>query len=259
MPVVTLNQFAPYPTVGDVLQLARVKVNDAFGPNGLAGDLLATSQPATPVLAKSAWRQLQAQLADNGFDKLVKEIVITNFPKVYAQDTAVRVYIEWEGCYDGSVYYKQSDGFAALPQDMIVPKTVYERQTGTANEFREVIPWDGPFPEGQQSERLQWWAWENDQLYFKGATVATDLKIRYASWLPDIDTTQDSTEIPIMWADEALACLIAEKYSRPRGSTQADGLLAQAQVEIEKLCNRTARRKAPITYRRRPFGSYRQF
>ena len=257
MPVVTLNPYAPYPTVDEVLQLARVKVNDAFGPNGLAGDLLATSQPATPVIVKSAWRQLQASLADAGFDKLTKEIVIANFPKVYAQDPAARVWIDWTGCYDGNTFYSQSDGFAALPLDLLVPRFIRERQNGSGNEFTDVVPFDGFFPDGWQAEKLTWWEWEDDKLFFKGATVATDLKIKYGAWLPDIDTTQGNSQLPIMWCDEAMGCLIAEKYSRPRGSAQADSLLAQAQVEIDKMCNRTARRKAPITYRRRAFGSRR--
>ena len=261
MPTQPTNPVAPYPTVGDVLQLARVKVNDAFGPNGVAGDLLATTQPATPVLFKSAWRQLQATLADNGFDKLTKEAVVLAFPAIYAQDPAARVYIDWNGYSNGQTYTQSST--VCLPADLIVPRYVNERQNGSGDEFTEVRPWDGFVPEGQQSEKLRWWLWEDDKLYFKGATVATDLKVRYSSWLSDIDITAqnaDQVQVPIMWCDEALAGLIAEKYARPRGSAQADSLLAQSQVEIDKLCNRTARRKAPITYRRKAFGSsFRQF
>ena len=258
MPTSTVNPTAPYPTVGEVLSLARVKVNDAFGPNGVAGDLLATNQPATPVIFKSAWRQLQATLADNGFDKLTKEAVVLALPAIYQIDPAARVYLDWNGYFNGQSYTQ--DGTICLPADLIVPRYVNERQNGSGNEFTEVTPWDGFVPEGYQSERLSWWLWEDDKLYFKGATVVTDLKLRYGSWLLDIDITGQNAndqQVPIMWCDEALACLIAEKYSRPRGSVQADSLLAQADVEIQKMCNRTARRKAPITYRRRAFGYQR--
>lgn len=254
MTTVTVQPTKPYPTVGDVLQLARVIVNDAFGPNGVDGDLLSSSQPYTPVLLKSAWEQLQDELADAGVDSLVKEIIIPNFPAVYTTDPAVTVYIDWDGSWDGQTIYPVGDGNPALPYDLVITKSVWERPHGSGTSFTEVVPWDGGLPGGFQSERLRWYEWRNDKLWFKGATQAIDLKVSYLAYLPDLEYDNNAYEVPIMRSLRAMSYIVASEYARPRGAAVADNLYAMAEAEIAKIANRTARRKAVITYRRKPFG-----
>lgn len=261
MPTVdTVQSDKPYGSVGDVLQLARVLINDAFGPNGVEGDLLAVDQPGTPILLESAWEELQSEAADAGIETLVRTIVIPAFPPVYLIDSSVEVFIDWTGSFDGFTKYDQKDDNPALPYNLIVPIKVWERQTGSGAEFIEIINSDGGFPEGQQTDRLRWYEWRGDKLWFKGATTQRDLKVRYIAYLPrlveDGQPIDERTLVPIMRAWRAMAYLIASEFARPRGSQQADNLYALATAEIEKLANRTARRKATVSYRRKAFGSH---
>ena len=259
MPIVTPVPGDPYATVGEVLQLARVIVNDAFGPNGLDGDLLSNTQPYTPILLQSAWEQLQDELADAGVESLVKETIITAVPAVTMIDPSVTTYITWDGYFDGTVLQPIDVGIPVLPFDMIQPaaKGCWERVTGSGSAFTEVIPWDGGLPEGYQSDKLRWYEWRDDKLFFKGATQVLDLKLRYLAYRPELaaDGTISNDElVPIMRSKRAMAYLIGSEFARPRGAQVADNLYAMAEAEIAKLTRRTAHRKAAISYRRRAFG-----
>jgi hypothetical protein len=256
MPIIPAGPTAPYGTVGDVLQLARVYVNDAMGPNGIAGDILASPVPATAVLLNSAWRELQEELADSGVETLCGEALIPSIPSVALTDPSVQVYLNWVGYWNGAGAINTA---FVLPQDFIQPRGfLWERASGSATQFSPVHPVD-KLPEGYQTDQLRWYEWRGDSLWFKGATRTIDLKVPYVSYLPDLapagSAIAESTQVPIMRASRALAYLIAAEYAAPRGSEAADGLHAKGVVEIEKITNRTARRKASITYRRRAFGS----
>ncbi len=258
MPIIPAGPTAPYGTTGDVLQLARVYVNDAWGPNGVAGDILSSANPATAVLLNSAWRELQEELADSGVETLCGEALIPAIPAVALTDPSVQVYLNWVGYWNGAGAINPT---VVLPQDFIQPRGfMWERPTGSGQQFSKVEPVE-KLPEGYQASQLRWYEWRGDSLWFKGATQVVDLKIPYVSYLPDLASVgsmpiPDTTQIPIMRASRALAYLIAAEYAAPRGSEQADSLHAKAMVEIAKITNRTARRKASITYRRRAFGSY---
>jgi hypothetical protein len=260
MPIVDTTQSdTPYGTTGDVLQLARVLVNDAFGPNGIEGDILGNDQPGTPVLLESAWEELQSEAADAGIETLVKTIVIPAYPVVYLVDSAVETWIDWTGSFDGDTFYDVKDGNPALPYDLIVPVRLWERPTGSGSEFYPVENSDGGFPEGQQTDRLRYYEWRSDRINFKGATTQRDLKLRYIAYLPRLvqdNKIDERTQVPIMRSWRALAYLVAAEFARPRGSQQADSLYALGTAEIQKIANRTARRKATVSYRRKPFGSH---
>lgn len=259
MPVVNPPSGDPYATVGEVLQLARVIVNDAFGPNGLAGDLLSNTQPYTPILLQSAWEQLQDELADAGVESLVKETILTAVPAVTAIDPSVTTYITWDGYFDGTTLQPIGVGIPVLPFDMIQPaaRGVWERVTGSGSSFSEVTPWDSGLPEGYHSDKLRWYEWRDDKLFFKGATQILDLKLRYLAYRPELaasGTIDDNELVPIMRSKRAMAYLVASEFARPRGAAVADNLYAMAESEVEKLTRRTAHWKAAVSYRRKAFG-----
>jgi hypothetical protein len=253
MPIVPVQPLKPYPTVGDVLQLARVIVLDASGPNGVAGDLLSSSQPFTLVLLNSAFERLQTELTNAGVESLTKEIVITNLSAISTPDPTVNTYLTWDGYFDGTTFNSVSGGAPALPQDLIQPLEVLERQSGSNSVFVRVTPIDGGLPEIRQGAALGYYEWRDDKIFFKGATTARDLRLRYASWQPAL-AIDDVIEIPIMRCNRAMAYLIASEWARSRGAAVADNLYAMAEMEIKAITNRTARRKASIPYRRRAYG-----
>lgn len=250
MPIVPAgNTTSPYQTIGDVMYMARVFVNDAFGPNGLQGDLLADANPATLILINSAWRSIQDSLADAGVEGLVRNVVLTGIPAAAVNDPSSETYLDWTQYYDGAVSHPEIN----LPYDLIVPTFLWERPSGSSQVFTPVISVDGGLPEGFQAVKFNWYEWRGDKCYFKGATQALDLKVRYLAYYPDLDG-KTQTQLPLMRIGRAMAYLIASEYARPRGAAAADNLYAMAEAEIKKTTSRTARRKASIQYRRQSYG-----
>ena len=262
MPVVNDIPPQPYPNLGDVLQLARVLVNDAFGPNGIEGDILASSQPQTIVYVNSAWEQFQDELIESGVETFTKEVYLPSLPAVTLLDPSAYVYITWDGYFDGTTFQPIGDQVPVLPFDFIQPASegVWERVTGSAASFTQVIPWDAGLPQGYPLDKLRYYEWRDDKLYFKGATQATDLKLRYVAYRPEFATdntgTVDETQlVPVMRSRRALAYFIASEYSRTRGADAADNLYAMGESEVAKIARRSSHRKAVVSYRRKSFGS----
>lgn len=253
----------PFDTVGNVLQLARVVVNDAFGPNGVAGDILTDINPGTLIYLNTAWRYLQDELANAEVEALVKEVLFEGLDPVTIIDPSTETYLAWDGYYYGTGV----DQNFLLPFDMIQPSYLWERPSGSGAQFCKMIPLDGGLPGDFPVNVLRFYEWRGNQLAFKGATVPVDVRLRYLAYFgdfvnvissnpPQVDETQ---QVPIMRCTRALALLIAADFARTRGSDQADTLSGLAESEIDKITNRTARRKAAITYRRKPFGSRPRF
>ena len=101
---------APYFTVDDVLNTARVRLNDAI--QQLSGDILKDTQPFTQTMVNSAWLRMQQFLANLGFARLIDEQIITGLPICASSDPASQCWIDWTGFWDGTQIWT---GFA-LPQ-----------------------------------------------------------------------------------------------------------------------------------------------
>lgn len=225
---------APYETIGAVLDLARVRVNDAI--QSLAGDVLKNNQPFTLVMVNGAWRRLQAYIASLGFVRLEGDITISNLPAAANLDTNLRVSINWSGYSDGISGINTA---FVLPQDLIFPTYVGERLAGTNDVFHEVDLLKKPLP---KIPKLQWnriSEWHQDVLYMPGATTTTDLWIRYASYLPDFTdlTVMGGTlqPVPILRAQSAFADLIAYEMANIRAGINAAGFLASGYKGCDEI------------------------
>src|SRR4051812_11559149 len=130
MPIIPPSTAAPYDTAEYVLNLARAIANDAALT--IDGNLLADDQPYTYVLLNQAWRTLQRKLANSGYERLLREAVLTGFAPVLIPDPALQVYVNWSEYWNGSNVYDSP----VLPQDLILPLRLWERPTGTTSQFQ---------------------------------------------------------------------------------------------------------------------------
>ena len=117
MPSLPQNTATPFDTVGNVLQLARTLVNDAFGPNGVAGDVLASSNATTLIYLNTAWRYMQDELANAEVEALVKEVMYSGLDPITIIDPSTETYLAWDGYHNGD----SIDETFLLPFDMIQP------------------------------------------------------------------------------------------------------------------------------------------
>jgi hypothetical protein len=234
------------------LNLARTRLNDAIA--SLGGDILTDTQPFTGTMVNGAWRALQAFLCNLGYSRYKKWFMGLAYPKTAALDPAVMNYLSWTEFFDGQGNHYN---VPLLPQDLIAPLRVMERQnnnavpySATTNNLRfspMLLCPDG-LPEGMKRPWNGVFNWEDDRLVFPGSLYSMDFKIEYAAYAPDFLTTNNilgndssitpaNMPVPIMRSESALANYIAAECAAGRSDMDADTFLAAAEKDAKLLMN----------------------
>lgn len=175
----TLSQ---YDIVMTVLNAVKVRLNDeivSLAPIG--GKILKNTQYFSQQTVNDAWRLLQECLSDLGYTGLKEEVSFTNVGAVNGVDPLTQVSFSYSGYSNGAGL----DPAKALPQDMIRPLDLWERPSGTAQLMTEMDVVLNGLPVVPHVQWNRQWEWRQDALWMPGATVATDIKIRYASYYAD--------------------------------------------------------------------------
>jgi hypothetical protein len=236
--------------VEQVLNRARVLVNDAA--QSLAGNLLADTTPYTLELLNSGYEQLQDELLDRDVETFTKEAVLSSMTPAQITDPGLTVNINFANYFDGV----SNNASPVLPQDLILPLRLWERQTGINEIWWPMRPVNDGLPSASQVARLVYWDWRTDAIYFTGSNQTNDLRIRYAAYLPALTASGDA--VKIFRSKEALAHLVAARFAFSRGSPFAEGLEAKAMNEIAKMVGRSARKRQRGQHRRLPYGGLRR-
>lgn len=140
-----------------------------------------------------------------------------------------------------------------LPADILQPLELWERLTGTVNPFSEMRQSSGALRPRNQVNALVDWEWRGNAVWFNGAILSRDVRMRYVGSLaslaaPSIDWSQ--TFIPIPDCQEAVADKIAVRYARRLGSTQTGELTTQADRSMLRLRQTVVRARQRIDNRR---------
>lgn len=257
MPVPPPTLTAPYPVLNDILNTARVRINDAIA--SLGGDILTNVQPFTQQMTNIAWKKLQNFLANLGYSRLTKTYVLYGVPSVQGTDPAVTTYLEWAGFFDGVTYWPNFN----FPQDAILPLWVQERHTNTQMKFFP-MEWavDG-LPDDPKMGCNRWFDWQNDKIYMPGSLYSMDLRIKYAAYLPDFENVGTPPDagtywydlpVPIMRSEDALSYFIAAEAAAPRADLDAGAFLVAGQSAAREIFNREAGAKQRVNLSRRGFS-----
>ena len=247
---------APYDIVESVLNLARVRVNDAMA--SIAGDVLTDVQPFTQAMYNAAWRKFQSFLTYLGHSRFKQSAVLLNFPVLANPDPATQVSLSWSGSFDGTSYYTSP----ALPQDLIIPLKIWERASGLSMAFHH-HPMEQAL-DGLESRQVAHafngeWEWREDTIWMPGSMQAEDFKIEYAAYLPDAVTTGQTNwtqqPVPVMRSLSPLANYMAAEFSAPRADLDAGTFLTQAEDETRQIYSVEARQKQRTTTSRRGHSS----
>lgn len=213
-------------TAAQIITLVRGMLND---PSGAV-------YPDTPVynLMNKAYKELQLKVTALGIST-TKEI--TSSPVDVPAGTL-----------------RLADG-ALLPADLIVPITLYERADGSTSEFDFVEMQEQEWePNEQPGTALNCWVWREDEIKFRGATTAREVKIRYLKGLGSIIDGNSpifiiSSEGWIAQRTAALAALLLG--SNPTRSAALDADLKQPGGLWDDLKAVLTKRKGNIPVRRR--------
>lgn len=240
---------APYPIVQDVLNTARVRLNDAIqtpvgAPAGqIGGEVVSDNSIFTQQGVNAAWERFQEFLVANNFSRLVNTVNLDNITATAATDPGVFCYIDWTGYFDGVTLQPSP----VLPQDLTTPLRLKERAHGSSGISAEFTPMEyvsnGLFGLPKQNRNFNW-TWDSDKVKFPGSTQAMDMELRYVSFLPAfVDSGSPVVNwydqpVPIMRCEDAFAWYIVSEFANSRGDMDGAAIDAKAEAAALKMVSR---------------------
>lgn len=269
MPIFPSVSNTPYDLASSVLNAARFRLNDKLNTLvGVSGKILEETDPSTNQAFNNGYRRFQDALCDAGCERFQGETIISSVPYVQTQDPAILCSLSWFNMFDGHNNWTQP----VLPGNLILPLWMSERPSGNNSWF----PWpdipnmtqmvDG-LPMQMKQQRNGCWEWRGDAIYFPGALVTVDFRVRYRLLLPDIldsgTTRWFQQTVPLMRCQDALAWWICAEFASARA---ADGNTAEQMLAVAASCkaeamnstrlwaNRDAMQTQRADVRRIPYG-----
>ena len=235
---------APYDIVYAAMLMAKTRLNDAISTlTPVGGQLLDNAQAFTQQIMNTAWRRMLSFLSERNYSRLFPELLISSLPVAATNDPALEVSLTWTGYFDGLNQFSTP----VLPQDLITPAKLWERASGQTPpgglyEMDRVFNGLPPIP---KQFRNFVWEWRDDGIYMPGASGATDLKIRYAAYLPDFldnsptaNTPWFQQPIPIMRCLDPLSCYACHEIAKGRKDLDAAVFLQDAEAAAMLVVNR---------------------
>jgi hypothetical protein len=248
MPIVPV---APYVPLESILNIARVKINDAGGGQGLAGSTLNDAQPYTFTMAQERYLYLQDRLISGGVETFTKYGYIRCIPPTAARNPRVIVSIDFHGYFNGM----DINGRVVLPPSCLKPLEIWECQTG-GQHWIPMKQLPSSLSSSTQTARFRCWDYKQDTLYMPGATQTNDLKFKMLTYAPAL--TGASSPVLILNCQTALGLLIAEEACRTFGGPQMAQVLHPLTEEaIHLIINRSGIKESYSSFQRRPFRNRR--
>lgn len=251
-----------YDTLTTVLNMVRGRINDELATlQPVGGKLLKNTQVFSQQTVNSAWRKFQDILAERGYDRLIGEVVIHEFPIVASYDPASQVWLDETGCFDGVTMYDTP----ALPADFAHPLKMWERWSNQNAEFAEppmekIL--DG-IPSVQKTTNFRFWEWRRDRIYMTGSQILEDLRIRYVTYFDDfLDIAADPgpnqvvgpwfvQPVPVMRCAESFSWYICAELVAARGGNST-AFIENGLAGLDRVFNLDVIADQRVNIRRRP-------
>lgn len=224
-----------------MLNTARVRLNDAI--QSISGDILTDTAAFALTSINAAWRRLQEYAADLGVAALNRETIFTGVIATTLSDVGSQAWINWVGYFNGG-------GFQAapvFPQDMIMPLELQERITGSAVNYTPMDRLFNGIPTVPKQTLNRVWEWRQESIYFPGATGSTDIRMRYAGFLPDFVAPGTlpfaSQNVQLMRTLNPFAWFICSEVAKARGDLDAGAFDQSAFTAMDMVFKREYRQE----------------
>jgi hypothetical protein len=251
-PIPTFLPSSVFWNVGDVLNFARMLVNDMQG--SVQGQELADNNPYTIWLLNLAYSNLQSELEDTNVEAVTKAQAVVGplVPSPLAGvDPSAQVQLGFDGYWNADPN-NPTDGSVALPGDLLQPLQIEERPAGSNQPFVPMNQVHGILPSrwslGSAFVRFGVWQFRKSDtavaIYMPAASMANELRINYVPSLDLFTRNEDGSwpQIPLARAGEALAYGVAAMWTGIRGAANAAWLAAQYKEKVTILSNKSAKR-----------------
>lgn len=216
---------------------------------GSGGEILTDTAPFTFPMVNDALDWFQNEVGNHGIDSFTKETILTPVLPIAVNDPGVEVNISDTGYFDGVNNFETPQ----VPTDLLVPKRLWERQTGTTEVWRPMQEVLDGLPSVCQGDRLGIWEWRTDGLYMPGAMKSNDIRLRYAGSQGQLATPQDV--LLFRGANGPIAYKLVSIFLFSKNPEAATAAGAEAKLRVGQLATRNARMKQRVTTTRRSYGS----
>jgi len=208
------------------------------------GGIILPGQVNLMPYLNSCYRTIRRKLTVIGDETFTYDNIIITIPKIAAADPSVQVVV--------------NDATAPpnnLPFNLIEPDKLWERITGSSDQFVEMVDMTGHggLPSRpQDTTRLSIWEWRTDDLVFLGCLSNVDVRMRYKAALPDLISGADT----ILTRDilDTLALLTAAEAAGARGSPLGPQYLTEGTNALEDMIQLVVHRDQMTGRRRRSYS-----
>ncbi len=239
----------PYDTVSTIINTVKTRLNSQ---SKAAADITITNQPYMQQCFNTAWRKFQMFLANLGYIKFTKEVILENLAPKVSADPAVQCFLDWSGYDNGTTL----DTGIVLPQDLILPMRIWQRVTDQNAMFCPMVQWLDGMPSIPATAYNQVWEWRGDAIYLTGANSALDLRIRYANFIGDFVEANNlqwyEQTVPIVRALDSLSLFVCAEIAGSRPDLELDtaAFIQNAEASAKLIYNRDVRQKQRVNVRR---------
>lgn len=264
---------APYDIVNSILNAARFRVNDSITTLvSISGNILDETAAATQQAFNNAYRRFQDACCDEGVERFEDEIIIPNIPIVVNLDPSALCSISWFEFFDGAT----TTGTPVLPQNLILPLWMSERPSVTSGVNPFIFPrpempnmkcYTDGLPMFQKQQRNRCWEWKKDTIFFPGALINVDFRIRFRAYLADIvdggGLRWFEQPLPMMRCQDPMSLWVAYEFAMARAADgdaaeqmmmAAKGFRDEAIEATKKFVNRDIMKNERTNVRRLPYG-----
>jgi len=241
------------PSLQSICDLFRSVINDTFS-NG-AGQIATDDAPFMKPFLNSAIRDLYSDLRIiNDLAVIRDNFIINNIPALAVANPETQVALTYQGYFDGSTW---NPNFL-LPPDLKNLMKVWQRPSNTGATFfpMHIAP-AGLCGVYQGSGMGQYEVRGNNELWFNGAMLETDIRLRYQAIFPDIvgdEIDFDDTYVPIQDCTNAVAFKMVAYYCQRLSPDQFSLAESQAQKFTKKLTTESVLNSQTKQFSRIPFG-----
>lgn len=247
MPIVPNSAYVTLETVSNLI---RAIINDMIYSQ--AGEILTDSSNVLFPLMNDSLEWFQNEVNNFGVDTFTKETFLLDVTAIETNDPGIQINISDTGYFDGT----QNFSTPQVPTDLYNPIFMWERQSGSTEEWVPMGQVLDGLPSVVQSQRLAVWEWRQDALYMPGAVQSNDLRLRYKGTHATFVTIGDTLYFrggvgPIAWKT-------VSTYLSSRNPQAATAAAAEAQMRVGQIATRTARQKQGVTTTRQSYGMGRR-
>lgn len=232
--VVGASGLEGYPSLQSICDLFRSLTNDTFDEG--TGQISTNDAPWIKPFLNSAIRDLYSELRITGDMRVIRDnVVVSNLAPVTAGNPATQVALTYAGYFNGTSW----NNLLRLPADLMWLEKLWQRPNGVDGPFFPLYPASSGIAGIYQADGfLSYEVRGQNELWLSGASLATDLRLRYQAVFPDIvasDIDFSNTYVPLMDSTNAITQKMVANYCQRMSPEQYELADSRAKEFVGKM------------------------